>query len=423
LTIDIVPNKYSSVPDLSDSDSDDEDEEDEEPASLKAASEALEKVAAKIKEAEERRSSARKELSLVEQYASTVATSTSSTAVPDPKMMKDTLELYNAQRAALFDAITGFNEKLVELEKERVKKTKLLDKEKRAFNKATRVKAEERKKRKADKEERRREKQESKPQQSSHVHRVRITIELPSSDLTAQESNVDAAEVFQEATLTLTYTTTSASWTPHYDLRLDTTNPSLSALTYRAHFTNQTYETWSQAAITLSTSQASFGGLKEKIPQMEGWRVVLARKYNAMVGENGLYSLAELKAKKEAEEKEYGIEVVQARDRAQLIDQLSKTGGGGGGPKSKNKSVGGILQRQSRSAPTPPPMVSAQVALPWRAASSAAYGHGGTIKSAEEASESDVDMGFGLFEGGDETTLAPGAKAIQHSLAGSDTYG
>ena len=46
-------------------------------------------------------------------------------------------------------------------------------------------------------------------------------------------------------------------------------------VTYHAHVTNHTYETWSQAAITLSTSKAAFGGLKDKIPQMEGRRVTL----------------------------------------------------------------------------------------------------------------------------------------------------
>ncbi|KIM82483.1 hypothetical protein PILCRDRAFT_7873 [Piloderma croceum F 1598] len=313
LTIDLVPNKYSSLSDVSDSDSESDDDEDEEPTSLKAAKEALDKITTKIKEVDEHRSSAQKELSFVEKYASTVASSTSSTTIPDPKTMKDTLDLYNKQRAALFDAITAFDRDLVELAKERVKKAKVLDKEKQAFGKAIRAKVEARKKKKADKDERKREKNEKKPEKSSTVHRVRITIELPLSDLTAQASNTETAEVFQDATLTLTYTTTSASWTPHYDLRLDTTNPSLSSLTYRAHFTNRTYETWSQAAITLSTSQASFGGLKEKIPQMEGWRVTLAKKWNTISianGENGLYSLAELNAKKEAEQKEYGIDVV-----------------------------------------------------------------------------------------------------------------
>src|SRR6202042_570984 len=111
------------------------------------------------------------QLSLVEQYASTVASSTASTTVPDPKKMKDTLDLYNKERATFFDAINVFDDELVELKKEKAKKKKLLDKERRAFSNAIRAKVEERKKKKADKEEMRREKKEKQPEKSRNVHR------------------------------------------------------------------------------------------------------------------------------------------------------------------------------------------------------------------------------------------------------------
>lgn len=422
LTIDLVPNNQSSVSDFSDSESDLEDvDEDEEPATLKTANEALEKVVTKMNEVEERLASARQEMSLVEQYASTVASNTASMIVPDPKTMKDTLDLYNKQRTALFDATTTFNDVLAELEKERVKKRKAHDKEKRAHSKATRAKAEERKKKKADKEERQREKNEKKPEKFRSVHRVRITIELPSSDLTrtAQGSDTDETEVFREATLTLTYTTTSASWTPHYDLRLDTTNPSLSSLTYRAHFTNRTYETWSQAAITLSTSQASFGGLKEKIPQMEGWRVTLTKKshIHACNGENGLYSLAELKAKKEAEQKEYGIDVGRERER----ERIHRCRFQSRNSPPEMAQPPGFMPSVVPGQPQPPGFIPS---APVRQSASRFIGSASSRSSAEEKRKnedsSDEDMGFGLF---DNDTLVPGAQAIQHSLAGSDTYG
>jgi hypothetical protein len=406
LTIDLIPNKYSALSDTSDTDSDSGDEEeDEEPASLKAAKNALDTVVAKIKEVDERRSSAHKELSLVEKYASTVASSTASTTIPNPEMMKDTLNLYNEQRVNLFKAVTTLDSSWLELDKEKAKKKKIHDKEKRVFEKATRAKVEAREKKKADKEEKKREKMENKPQKSSHVHRVRITIELPSSDVTTQESNADV-EVFQEATLTLTYTTASASWTPHYDLRLDTTNPSLSSLTYRAHFTNRTYETWSQAAITLSTSQASFGGLKEKIPQMEGWRVTLEKKWNTVAtanGENGLYSLAEVKAKQEAEQKEYGIDIV--RDQLREIGSISKKGGAkGGSVKWKQGSTPTSFPSFGSSAPSAPPLRSMRLSQ----------------SVTEENEDGDEEMRFDYEDG---ATLTPSARAMQHSLAGSDTYG
>jgi Domain of unknown function (DUF4139) len=412
-----VPNKYSFLSDLSDSDSESDDDEDEEPTSLKAAKEALDKITVKIKEVDERRSSAQKELSFVEKYASTVASSTSSTTIPDPKTMKDTLDLYNKQRAALFDTITAFERDLVELAKERVKKGKVLDKEKQAFGKAIRAKVEARKKKKADKDETKREKNETKPEKSSTVHRVRITIELPLSDLTAQASSTETEEVFQDATLTLTYTTTSASWTPHYDLRLDTTNPSLSSLTYRAHFINRTCETWSQAAITLSTSQASFGGLKEKIPQMEGWRVTLAKKWNTINtanGENGLYSLAELNAKKEAEQKEYGIDIL-SRERVQLQGPSVKMKKSGGMPQWRNvQSFGG--------GGPPPPAIPAPSASSERYRSSSPAPFSPARRRVDE-DDNEEYVGFSLHDNSDGATLAPVAKAMEHAPAGSDTYG
>ena len=72
-----------------------------------------------------------------------------------------------------------------------------------------------------------------------------------------------------------------------------------------------------------STSQASFGGLKEKIPQMERWRMTLRDKSVIATGDNGLYSLAELKAQKEAEQREYGTPMWE-RNR---LDFLSSVGG------------------------------------------------------------------------------------------------
>lgn len=407
LTIDLVPNTELAFDDVSDSDSD-TDDEDEQPDSLKAATQALDTVKATIHEVEERLSSARAELSFVERFASTVASGEKSYAVPDPKTMKDTVALYNSQRATHFDAITGYTVRLAALEKEREIKQKAFNKETRAFARAIKSKDEERKKKKAEKEEKRREKREKAAEKLEDVYRVRITIELPSSDLTAQEPIANTAEVFQEAKLDLTYTTTSASWTPHYDLRLDTLDPSLSTLTYRAHFTNRTYETWSQAAITLSTSQASFGGLNEKIPKMEGWRVALAKQWNTTGlerGENGLYSLAEVKAKREAEKKEYGCDIAEERMRAREIEPVRLY-------KSKSKpggsSFSGSMPRSSSFA-----LVGSQAAP--------AYGGGAQKKYGSSSVEKDMDSG--ILEDGDETTLEGAGKTIQHSLAGSDTYG
>ncbi|GFF61044.1 isoform b of protein F37C4.5 [Aspergillus udagawae] len=77
-----------------------------------------------------------------------------------------------------------------------------------------------------------------------------------------------------DVTLRLTYVIPGPRWVSRYDLRIST--PSSSArLTYRAEFHNSCSETWRDAQVTLSTSQASFSGLDERIPQLQGWHIKL----------------------------------------------------------------------------------------------------------------------------------------------------
>ncbi|RHZ48583.1 uncharacterized protein CDV56_104372 [Aspergillus thermomutatus] len=83
-------------------------------------------------------------------------------------------------------------------------------------------------------------------------------------------SNTDVVDV----TLRLTYVIPGPRWVSRYDLRIST--PSSSArLTYRAEFHNSCSETWRDTQVTLSTSQASFSGLEERIPQLQGWHIKL----------------------------------------------------------------------------------------------------------------------------------------------------
>lgn len=397
LTIDRVanPNLHSGTTVYdSESEEDDDAEAQKDPQSLTAASKALDDVAVKIGEVEEIRASARKELALLEQYVSTVTTSTSAETLPSPDRMKATLELYSSQRAIHFSSISACTAELSKLQAEHTKKSAALEKEKRAFAKAMRGKNDERKKKLAEKRERKREKNEKRPEKSAQVLRVRITIELPYSDISTGgfDAQVDSEHDFQEAKLSLTYTTTSASWTPMYDLRLDTTNPSLSTLTYRAHFTNHTYETWTQASITLSTSQASFGGLNEKIPQMESWRVTAGSKWdaaNAANGENGLYSLAEVKMQ-----------------QATLV-QVSRPVWGARAP------AGSRTMKRSIAAPAAMRSMSSVYTndskeLTRGLTRSRAMSH------EDKEDEEDADDG---------ATFAPAPQAMLHSLAGSDTYG
>ena len=102
----------------------------------------------RIKGTDEHLSSARKELLLLEQYASTVASHTSK-AIPDPETMRGTLNLYKNQCAEYFDEITACAGRLAAFDKGGAKAMKGLDKDRRAFSRATMDRVEKRQKKQA----------------------------------------------------------------------------------------------------------------------------------------------------------------------------------------------------------------------------------------------------------------------------------
>ncbi|KAK2037150.1 hypothetical protein LZ31DRAFT_589090 [Colletotrichum somersetense] len=98
--------------------------------------------------------------------------------------------------------------------------------------------------------------------------------------------------------LTVSYVTSSASWTPSYDLQLFTTN-NTGTLCYDARITNETSETWSNCKVILSTSQAMFSGLENSIPTLKPWNIKLAPKDVGAGGNGILDSLEERQQRKD----------------------------------------------------------------------------------------------------------------------------
>jgi hypothetical protein len=313
--------------------------------------------------------------------------------------MLNTLDAYATERKTQTRIATECQRELSNLKESLAKATTALEKEKQRNVRSNRKKVEEKEKKKAERDERRRERKETKPESLARVYRVRITIEVPSTD-----GDDAACDAQHPATLKLSYTTSSASWTPHYDVRLDTTNPSLSTLTYRAHFVNRTYETWSNALITLSTSQASFGGLNEKIPKMEPWIVSLRRSPRYDFDSNGLYSLAEQKIKEEvlsAQTGHVGMKAKELKDTKAVPLRDERKSGRGGSPVPPTSAP-----RVWAAAPSPTPAVTTRKPLsePWGSAAP-----GGRPDQSDDQE--------------DAQTLAPANNAMVHAAAISDTYG
>ena len=91
------------------------------------------------------------------------------------------------------------------------------------------------------------------------------------STLKNETSPADPSEI----SLSVSYVTTAASWAPRYDLSLHTSTAT-GTIIYRSEYYNATSETWKDAKISLSTSEAAFQGLGRPIPLMTPWHVKLA---------------------------------------------------------------------------------------------------------------------------------------------------
>jgi hypothetical protein len=82
---------------------------------------------------------------------------------------------------------------------------------------------------------------------------------------------VDRSETIN---LRLTYVVPLASWASRYEVSINT--PASSAhIIYRAEFQNCTTETWQDTTVSLSTSQAAFSRLDERVPGLQAWHVQL----------------------------------------------------------------------------------------------------------------------------------------------------
>ena len=98
-------------------------------------------------------------------------------------------------------------------------------------------------------------------------------------DVPRQSDSLDNGErdVPLKCHLLLSYVTTSAHWVPSYELKLSTTDGK-GALRFDAELHNTSSETWSNCKVSLSTSQATFSGLDDAIPELTPWYMSLATK-------------------------------------------------------------------------------------------------------------------------------------------------
>lgn len=260
-----------------------------------------------VKRADEVVSSAEKRLSLLEEYGKKF----------EPKSGTDVSEIvdvYAEQRGKTFqDHMDGIirqrelNSEVSRLRKEEVKLKSQIQKEINKHSKAA-LKQQEAKRKKdkiaaarlqkkaAEKSRIRRERQKFWPRS---CYTVRITLDAthytpvssrrssvssvtdlvkPVVDEPTDPASPDPEIPYPACDISISYVTSSAFWSPSYDLQLNTTG-NTGTLFFDAQLTNNTSEAWKDCKIILSTSQAVFSGLQDDIPKLVPWRIKLAGRY------------------------------------------------------------------------------------------------------------------------------------------------
>ncbi|KAK4112636.1 hypothetical protein N656DRAFT_789322 [Canariomyces notabilis] len=308
ITVELLPNRdiFEEIYPDSDSDSDkdeseeDDDDEDRVNSALEDVRDKLVALTDEQKKAKEVIASAETRLKLLDAYGKSL----------DKKRGVDIegcLEIYRTEREKVFlDHMHGtardreLAKEISKLQREerRLEKLEAKEEEKAAKAKAKvqRAKSKLKEKQRRREEERRKEKTRIRREREQFWPRccysVRITLDAtnftPGSSRRSSIASLADVKMISEkdcsspaddgATLTcdlsLSYVTSSAFWSPSYDLALSTTT-NTATLCFDAQLTNMTSETWSNSKVILSTSQATFSGLQDDVPSLVPWRLKL----------------------------------------------------------------------------------------------------------------------------------------------------
>ena len=305
ITIDLVPNRenFSDHYPEDDEDSDDDDDdhlEDELPAAVKKLDQDIEEIAAKAAAAREAESSAKQQLGTLDKHVATMHAKdhdAPSTAAMVNMYNKERDRIYLVSAKSALEA-KKFEEMVEKKELERLRANKEALKKKLKLQKAKAKEREKKERQRADKrEEAARLRKEREKYWAKKVYKVVVRLETTAdtpgssrrnsldsvtlSKATPEElNNIKVSSSRLEVSLSVSYITDSAFWTPRYDFKIQSVQKN-ATIVYRAELSNGTSETWRDTKIILSTSQTSFSGLDDKVPTMHPWRVRVGKPWEA----------------------------------------------------------------------------------------------------------------------------------------------
>ncbi|KAL8677286.1 MAG: hypothetical protein Q9186_006273 [Xanthomendoza sp. 1 TL-2023] len=327
MTVDLVDNREhfedvypSDSEEGEESDGNDLSDSDTEPEAVKDLTSQLRELELSAKEAAEERNSAQGRLNMLDNYARSLTTSR-------PDDIAACVSAYQTERAKAFENHKNGEARLKDDEQQisqvKAKKQKLQLKSKKQKAKVDRIRIKDQGKkdreRQQDTIERNRINQERMHFWPKKVYTIVLYLDVHTDETVTQAVNACTVN------LSFSYITYSASWSPRYDLSLDTTSKS-GSITYRAELKNTTSETWREAKVILSTSQTSFQGMGESIPQIHPWNIRLAKGFGEYANpDNALFSRHERQIRNNGQ----GIFGQKPQPARSAIFGTERGGGGG----------------------------------------------------------------------------------------------
>jgi type IV secretory pathway VirB10-like protein len=283
---------------------DEETESESEKEAFMAITEQIKELTNEMNEQNELKHSALARLSMLEKYGGTFGKQPPGDLEQSLNAYKEERSKAHADKREASAEHAKLNDKLMALSKERARLGKA------AMKARMRLEADKEKemaKKQRKQQEIRQEKARIKAERvmfwPKKVYRITISLDAPSGSTPASsrrsstgdssfvppketKSSGPASEISGpcEINLALSYITYSASWSPRYDLSLNTVTNS-GILDYCADLKNSTSETWSDTKVILSTSQTSYQGLGDTIPVLQPWHVRLMK--SGMHGKGG----------------------------------------------------------------------------------------------------------------------------------------
>ncbi|KAF7917518.1 uncharacterized protein EAE97_012046 [Botrytis byssoidea] len=317
VSVDLLPNRdvyeevYSSDSEFEEeTDDDSSDSEDE---SMKLVDTKIKQVNRLLAQETEKINSVASRLKICEDYGATVRDNP-----PSPEQFEKLIKAYRDEREKIYvehvaatAALEVTQDEIVRLMKEKSKLTKARTKaQRKAFKQKIKLQATRSRKNAESAKEKLRIKSERSLFWPKKVYRVTISIEPTSSamtsgssrpssvasDMTVNNYQVSSRRATDIISLSISYITYEVSWSPRYDLSLNTLT-STGVLEYAAELKNMTSETWRDAKVLLSTSQTSITSFNESIPTLPPWNVRLL-KGGSRNAEAALFSTSEIAAKR-----------------------------------------------------------------------------------------------------------------------------